>query len=69
MNHEMRENWSKPVDQEKIPKQEAEAPSVSKKAMKQGIREVDIVKKMKTYVSNFFSLHVSSKWEQFENED
>lgn len=71
---EMRGNRNniKPVDQQNTKKQggAGAAPPLSQKhVMLQNMKEVDTVKKIKTYFSDLFNPHTSYKWKRFEDDD
>lgn len=69
--HEMSGNQVKAVDQQNTEKQGGVAPSVSEKKdkQKQNKQGEGTVKKIKTYLSDFFNPHASYKWETLEDED
>lgn len=59
----------KPLDQKNTVKQVGAAPPVSEKQINQDVKGVDTMKKIKTYLNDFFNPHMSHKWERLENED
>lgn len=62
-------NKAKPVDQQNTEKQRGAAHPVSEKQTKQTVKEVDTMKKIKTYLRDLFNPHTFYKWERLEDED
>ncbi|XP_034726858.1 uncharacterized protein LOC117944311 isoform X2 [Etheostoma cragini] len=70
---EMRENLNiKPVNHQNTKKQGgagAAPPLPQKDVMLQNMKEVDTMKRIKTYFSDLFNPHTPYKWKRFEDED
>lgn len=68
---EMKGNHNKatPAGPQNTEKQGVAALSASQKQIKQNVKEVDTVTKIKTYFSDLFNPHTAYKWERFEDED